>query len=333
MSIGPRHRSEKSAAPWIALLLSLLLHVPLLVLFGVYRPDPGEVLERTNFDATAEFSIDLVTEVEEPKIEDPVEKQDLQIVSLEAPEVEEKPEEARFADRYESKADKEMVRKALPGALARPRAPVPQQESPPRPDETEGETEQQPAPEETPPSPELDSDGVEMRREQQESAAPRTDPSELFPSLHDAQAAEMLGEGGSIDYLRDVAEGDKTLLNRKRTRYWAFFDRVKQQISKTWAPVDEYRKRDPYGNVYGVKDRYSTVDVTLNGDGTVRRLYLSRASGLDFFDDEAVRALQAAAPFHNPPEGLKDQDGLIHFTFGFYFEISSGKFRFIRVNN
>ena len=80
MSIGPRHRSEKSAAPWIALLLSLLLHVPLLVLFGIYRPDPAEVLERTNFDATAEFSIDLVSEVEEPKIEDPVEKEELQIV-------------------------------------------------------------------------------------------------------------------------------------------------------------------------------------------------------------------------------------------------------------
>ena len=132
--------------------------------------------------------------------------------------------------------------------------------------------------------------------------------------------------------LRDVAEGDKTLLNRKRTRYWAFFDRVKRQVSKQWSPVTEYRKRDPYGNVFGVKDRYSTVDFTLNGDGSLRRLYLSRASGLDFFDDEAVRALQSAAPFHNPPEGLKDEDGLVHFTFGFYFEIASGSFRFMRIN-
>ena len=128
MSIGPRHRSEKSAAPWIALLLSLLLHVPLLVLFGIYRPDPAEVLERTNFDATAEFSIDLVSEVEEPKIEDPVEKEELQIVTLDPPEVEQTPEEARFADRYESTAEEEMVRKALPGAVARPRAPVPQRD-------------------------------------------------------------------------------------------------------------------------------------------------------------------------------------------------------------
>ena len=130
-----------------------------------------------------------------------------------------------------------------------------------------------------------------------------------------------------------MAEGEKTLLNRKRTRYWAFFDRVKRQVSKQWSPVTEYRKRDPYGNVYGVKDRYSAVDVTLNGDGSVRRLYLSRGSGLEFFDDEAVRAIQTAAPFHNPPEGLKDEDGLVHFTFGFYFEISSGKFRFMRIGN
>jgi TonB family protein len=72
-----------------------------------------------------------------------------------------------------------------------------------------------------------------------------------------------------------------------------------------------------------VKDRYSTVRVTLNSDGSVRQLHVSRRSGLDFLDDEAVRSVREAAPFHNPPEGLKDQDGLIHFTFGFYLEITN----------
>lgn len=316
----------------IALVLSVLLHVPLLFLMTALQPD-DEVLNDTNFDAQSAFTIDVMTDNEEEedkeKPDDP--EKTLQYVSLDAPEKEETPDEARFADKYDSKTEEEMAKKALPGAPERATTPpVPRElvDS----NDAEGDTEAEPTEEPSPPR-EMAEDGVSAKPESVSPAPKLRPPSELFPSLDNSQAAEMLGDGGSDDYLKDVAEGEKTLLNRKRTRYWAFFDRVKRQVSKQWSPVSEYRKRDPYGNVYGVKDRYSTVDVTLNGDGTVRRLYLSRGSGLEFFDDEAVRALKSAGPFHNPPEGLKDEDGLVHFTFGFYFEISSGTFRFMRIGN
>ena len=332
MRYSAQQRHQPTGATKIALVLSVLLHLPLLFLFSALQPD-DEVLNETNFDAQSAFSIDVVSEVEEdekrPDPDQPEEK--LQYVSLDAPEKEEKPDEARFADKYDSKVEEEIAKKAAPGSPQRA-APLPVPVERLAEADAEGDTESDSANEEAPPQ-ELDEDGVSAREEATSPSPTLRPPSELFPSLDNAEAAEMLGDGGSIDYLRDVAEGDKTLLNRKRTRYWAFFDRVKRQVSKQWSPVSEHRKRDPYGNVYGVKDRYSTVDVTLNGDGTVRRLYLSRASGLDFFDDEAVRALKSAGPFHNPPEGLKDEDGLVHFTFGFYFEISSGSFRFMRINN
>jgi TonB family protein len=172
---------------------------------------------------------------------------------------------------------------------------------------------------------------VVQNRDVSDGKQDMSDPKSLFPTIANSDLFNPNGQGGSVDYLRDVAEGDKTLLDRKRSRYWAFFDRVKTQISKQWTPVTEYRKRDPYGNVYGVKDRYSAVQVTLNGDGSVRQLYITRESGLDFFDDEAIRSIRSAAPFHNPPEGLKDEDGLVHFTFGFYFEIRSGQFQMMRM--
>ncbi len=332
MHLGSRNRPDNTGAAWVALGISALLHIPLLLLIAVLQPDQ-EVLETTNFDATSEFSIDLVTEPpDEKKPEDEENPEErLQYVSLPAPVEEKRPDEARFADQFDEVAEKETVKKAAPGAPAPPKAmPTPQTEPVPE-SKTEGEIPEEKA-EEPKPEREETPDGVSAT-ERAESAPPAPSPQKLFPGLADPMAAEVVGEGGSNDYLRDVEEGDRTLLNRKRTRYWAFFDRVKRQISKQWSPVSEYRKRDPYGNVYGVKDRYSTVDVTLNGDGSVRRLYLSRTSGLDFFDDEAVRAIQSAAPFHNPPEGLKDEDGLVHFTFGFYFEIASGSFRFIRINN
>jgi outer membrane biosynthesis protein TonB len=49
-----------------------------------------------------------------------------------------------------------------------------------------------------------------------------------------------------------------------------------------------------------------------------------RGSGVDFLDDEAIRAFTAAAPFPNPPSVLRGDDGNITFNFGFYFEIDGG---------
>jgi len=62
----------------------------------------------------------------------------------------------------------------------------------------------------------------------------------------------------------------------------------------------------------------------------VRKLELARSCGLSFLDDEAMRALNAAGPFPNPPEGMKDQAGLIHIKFGFALEVVSGRVRFFR---
>lgn len=156
----------------------------------------------------------------------------------------------------------------------------------------------------------------------------------LFPNMaNTTQLSTERGDGGTFNALRDIDEGDRTLLNRKHTRYWTFFDRMKRQLQREWNPGREYNKRDPYRNVYGVKDRYTVVNLTLKSDGSVQKLHLSQSSGLDFYDDEAIRALLAAAPFPNPPEGLKDEDGLIHIRYGFYLQISTGSSRFFRVQD
>lgn len=337
MPFAQRQRPDASRSLFAALSLSLLAHFPLVILIAALSPVDEDGFESTHFDARNALVIDVVEEKDPEEPEEPQEK--LQFVSLDAPEKEEEPKEAKYADQFASSADEEMVRKALPGAAARPAPAVP------RPPQAPSEASDSETPPDEPTEDEakelseqadevVEEDGVVLR---DQNARPKAkdvlSPQALFPELSSPEASEMVGEGGSPDYLRDVAEGDKTLLNRKRSRYWAFFDRVKRQVSKEWSPVPEYRRRDPYGNVYGVKDRYSAVHVTLNPDGTVRRLYLSKDSGLDFYDEEAIRAIRQAAPFHNPPEGLKDEDGLVTFTFGFFFEIGTGEFRFIRMFN
>ena len=131
----------------------------------------------------------------------------------------------------------------------------------------------------------------------------------------------MVSGAPANDHIRDVPKGEETLLNSREFRYATFFNRVKRGVSDHWHPGAVYLRRDPYGNIYGVKDRYTVLSVELNADGELRDVTVSQSSGVGFLDDEAISAFQLASPFPNPPRGLLEDDGTIRFQFGFYFEI------------
>lgn len=147
-------------------------------------------------------------------------------------------------------------------------------------------------------------------------------------AMANLQALDDAGDLTSNDHLPDVERGRQTVLNANQYRYADFFMRVKQQVEKHWRPSDVYLRRDPTGQAYGVKDRYTVLRVDLDKGGKVLALTTTRPSGLDFMDEEAKRAFREAAPFLNPPEDLVGGDGKIRFEFGFYFEITGGKYRF-----
>jgi TonB family protein len=126
------------------------------------------------------------------------------------------------------------------------------------------------------------------------------------------------------DYLRNIPEGDSTQLNTREHIYASFFNRMKQQVAQHWSPNSVYRRRDPFGNVYGVRDRYTQVQVVLTKQGHIDSISVYSPSGLQFLDNEAIRAFRAAQPFPNPPIGLVDTDGKIRFRFGFHLQLSSG---------
>ena len=148
---------------------------------------------------------------------------------------------------------------------------------------------------------------------------------ELAPSpqvLHQALGGGEGGGAGFPDKLGGIKEGDGTFLNTKEWKGASFFNRMKAQVAQKWSPAEVYARRDPTGQRYGIKDRYTLVHVTLNGDGSLRNLRILSPSGVDFLDEEAMGALEGAQPFPNPPPEVKDKDGLIRFSFGFYFEVS-----------
>lgn len=145
------------------------------------------------------------------------------------------------------------------------------------------------------------------------------------------EMAQLFQKPGTLQDLKDVEEGQLTLLNTKRSRYASFFNRVRDAIARHWHPDVLHRAHDPYGKVYGTKDRTTQVKIVLRADGSVSRVKTVGASGVDYLDDEAVRSIWAAQPFTNPPADLVDgMTGRIEFGFAFTLEIG-GRSRIFRM--
>jgi len=152
-------------------------------------------------------------------------------------------------------------------------------------------------------------------------APPSLNDINLDPSMS-AMTAALAGTG--LDSFEGVVEGDHTAVNTAGWEHASFFNRIKRRVEQYWHPGMEFRRRDPYGNIYGHKDRTTVLLVVLRGDGSLKKLYVMNPSGAPFLDDEAYQAVSQAAPFPNVPDGLKDsRDGLVKFTFHFIVEVGS----------
>ena len=137
----------------------------------------------------------------------------------------------------------------------------------------------------------------------------------LRPSI--ATMSDAVG-GPGLDHLADIEDGQNNLLSTARWRHAPFFQRVKHQVEQYWRPDIAFRRHDPGGHVYGYRDRETFVRVVLRPDGSLERAYVIRGCGADFLDVEAIRAIEQAAPFPNPPRGLVDsRTQTIVFNFGF----------------
>ena len=155
--------------------------------------------------------------------------------------------------------------------------------------------------------------------------------SNLLPS---PAVLDKISGAAANDHLKDVEEGEGTYLNTKEWKYASFFNRVKQSVGMHWNPSAPLRTRDPTGNIYAGRDRYTVLAVTLNERGNVKEIFVEKSSGLDFLDLEAIKSFERAQPFPNPPPGLVKDDASVKFSFGFFLEMSgTPKMRLFRQTN
>jgi TonB family protein len=124
--------------------------------------------------------------------------------------------------------------------------------------------------------------------------------------------------------LDEVEVGNGTYLNTREWKYSSFFNRIKQYVGMHWDPNTVVRTKDPTGEIFLYKDRYTVVAVTLDNQGLLKNISVDKSCGVEFLDAEAMQAFRRAQPFPNPPPALQNDHGEIRFTFGFFLEVNKG---------
>ncbi|MBU1219410.1 TonB family protein [Myxococcota bacterium] len=143
----------------------------------------------------------------------------------------------------------------------------------------------------------------------------------LFPT--ETEAKQILGID-TKEHQPNVKSGDTTVLKAKKWIGSSFFLRVREAVAQVWDPKTVYSRHDSDGTIYGFKNWFTILRITLDSKGRLVKTIIIRRSGLTFLDQEAIRAFKAAAPFLNPPaEIVNPTTGNITFSFGFYVEVTS----------
>jgi TonB family protein len=136
--------------------------------------------------------------------------------------------------------------------------------------------------------------------------------------------------GPAPDRLEGIEEGEGTYLNTRGWKYATYFNRIKAQVAAAWDPMSPLDARDPDRSMFGYKDRFTLLGVTLDDTGHLKNVVVEQTSGAEFLDRAALTAFKTAQPFVNPPHGIVDANGEIKFSFGFFLEVGRPGMRIYR---
>lgn len=119
------------------------------------------------------------------------------------------------------------------------------------------------------------------------------------------------GMSASDDRLDGIRTGTRTLLTTRESKYFSFFERAKRQLKAQWENELAERVAAPEARVQASqRSRWSTrVVATLDAEGRVLDVAVTRASGLPLMDEAARQAFFRVAMLHNPPKGMFQEEG------------------------
>ena len=308
--------------PWLAILLSVLLHVPIVYLYVTmlrshqpFRWDDSPIMvEYYPFEDPEEEPEDELDEEDEDDL-------DGQVVELPAPDEEQKPEDARFLAEYDITVPEEMRSERFKIA--------PEVVAPTYSDESAFELEDILEMNIEDPSTGATAGGVVFEHRpygrhvdmaSKYAFINKTGTSRPARASHRSQ---RLQGAPSNDWMPDIDPGIATQLNANEFLFAGFLNRVKRMVS--FYANQTLANARPHVPV--TKMAYDlSVNAMLDPEGNLVAIEVTEPSGIPAFDDAIVEAWRLAAPFPNPPPGMVAEDGFIHIDdFGFHIAIGRAK--------
>ncbi|HVR64880.1 MAG TPA: hypothetical protein VMU50_23445 [Polyangia bacterium] len=121
------------------------------------------------------------------------------------------------------------------------------------------------------------------------------------------------------NFIPEVKPGNQTALNTRAAPFAAFIARMHRSIHRLWGfgQLEEWDEK-PSSNAYNNQDLLTTLEMVLNGDGTIDKITIVRASGYLPYDAAAIDVAYSAGPYPDPPREIRSANGKIYIHWRFY---------------
>jgi hypothetical protein len=140
-------------------------------------------------------------------------------------------------------------------------------------------------------------------------------------SKRQGRFSERLGKIQSAleNFIPEVRPGNQTALNTRAAPFAAFIARMHRNIHELWGfgfleDLDRKGFSDPLNN----PALLTKLEIVLNGDGTIGKVTVVKASGLVQFDVAAIDAVYSAGPYADPPREIRSGNGKIYIHWSFH---------------
>jgi hypothetical protein len=119
------------------------------------------------------------------------------------------------------------------------------------------------------------------------------------------------------NFVPNVQPGEQTALNTAASPFANYLATIHRRIHREFA--HRFLGSLPIaGGPFGDRTLNATLEIVINGDGTLHQLGITQTSGFLPFDYGAFNAVTRAAPYPPPPRKILSGDGRVYVHWGFY---------------
>jgi TonB family protein len=121
------------------------------------------------------------------------------------------------------------------------------------------------------------------------------------------------------NFTPDVRPGNQTALKTRANPFAVYVARMHRKIHERWGfgfleDLDSKPSSSPMNNF----DLVSTIEISIDPDGTVHKTTIAKTSGVLEFDVAALDAVLSSGPYEPTPEAIRSVDQRVYLRWGFY---------------